>query len=111
MGFDGLRSDDRRPGPGGHPDRAVPCGTFGFYQIALIQGWVELLRYPSSAVPDAPPRDGFRQRSTHPTKGAYAGCLTLAVRYFFTRSAVSTTLGSYSGASSSCSRSLRPEFL
>src|SRR5712691_8027991 len=26
------------------PDRAVPCGTFGSYQIALIQGWVERLR-------------------------------------------------------------------
>jgi len=26
--FGGLRSNDRRPGPGGHPGRAIPCGTF-----------------------------------------------------------------------------------
>jgi hypothetical protein len=38
-GFGGLRSDDRRPGLGGHPDRAIPSGTVVVYCDALIQGW------------------------------------------------------------------------
>jgi hypothetical protein len=33
-----MRSDDRRPGSGGHPDRAVPHGTDEQYRFALIQG-------------------------------------------------------------------------
>ncbi len=41
----------------------------------------------------------------------HATFLAALAMYCATRSAVSTTLGSYSGASSICSRSLRPEFL
>ena len=54
----------------------------------------------------------FRKSSTR----SYSKALTppswpCRPMYCFTRSAVSTTFGSYSGASSICSRSLRPEFL
>ena len=43
--------------------------------------------------------------------GDYATFFAALAMYCATRSAVSTTVGSYSGASSICSRSLRPEFL
>jgi hypothetical protein len=33
-----IRSDNRRPGSGGHLDRAVPHGTDAQYRFALIQG-------------------------------------------------------------------------
>ena len=43
--------------------------------------------------------------------GPYAGSLILRLRYFSTSSALSTTLASYSGASSICSRSFSPQYL
>src|ERR1051326_8580189 len=41
----------------------------------------------------------------------HAGSVTLTRRYRLTCSASSTTAGSYSGASSICSRSLSPQYL
>jgi len=37
----GIDPINRRPGSGGHPNRAIPQGTAPLYSLALIQGWAK----------------------------------------------------------------------